>query len=76
MTKLPRLSSEKIIKALHRAGFDVIRQHGSHVVLRHGDGRITVVPTHKGEDIGPGLLRKILRDTELTPEEFQNLSKG
>lgn len=76
MTKLARLSGEKIIKALRRAGFEIIRQHGSHVILQHQDGRTTVVPVHKREVVGPGLLRKILRDVELTPEEFQILLKG
>lgn len=76
MTKLPRLSGDRIIKVLRRAGFLEIRQRGSHVTLQHEDGRMTVVPVHRGEEIGPGLLRKILRDVELTLEEFQNLTKG
>jgi len=76
MTKLPRLSGDQIIKVLRRAGFQAIRQRGSHVVLYHEDGRMTVVPVHRGEEIGPGLLRKILRDVELTPEEFHDLLKG
>jgi len=73
MTKLPRVSADKVVKALRRAGFQTVRQRGSHVILEHVDGRITSVPIHKGEDIGVGLLRKILRDAELTLEEFQNL---
>lgn len=76
MTKLPRLSGDQVIKVLRRAGFQAIRQRGSHVVLYHQDGRMTVVPVHRGEEIGPGLLRKILRDVELTPEEFHDLLKG
>jgi predicted RNA binding protein YcfA (HicA-like mRNA interferase family) len=76
MTKLARLSGEKIISALRRAGFSEIRRRGSHVILQHLDGRTTVVPVHKREIVGPGLLRKILRDAELTPEEFENFLKG
>lgn len=76
MTRLARLSGEKVIRALRRAGFSELRQRGSHVILQHSDGRTTVVPVHKRETIGPGLLRKILRDIELTPEEFENLLKG
>lgn len=49
---------------MKRHGFRVIRQKGSHVRLRHEDGRVTTVPSHSGQDIGKGLLRKILRDTE------------
>jgi predicted RNA binding protein YcfA (HicA-like mRNA interferase family) len=76
VTKLPRLSGDRVIKALSHAGFQKIRQRGSHIILQHSDGRMTVVPLHKSEEIGAGLLRKILRDVELTPDEFQNLLKG
>jgi predicted RNA binding protein YcfA (HicA-like mRNA interferase family) len=76
VSKLPRVSGNHVIKALRRAGFEEIRQRGSHVILQHADGRQTVVPIHKGEEIGPGLLRKILRDVELTPEEFQIHLRG
>ncbi len=60
---------------MQRAGFEQARQRGSHVILKHSDGRTTVVPVHRGEDIGPGLLRKILRESEITPEEFLDLLK-
>lgn len=39
-------------------------------MLRHPDGRTTVVPVHRGEVLGPGLLGKILRDTNLTAEDL------
>jgi predicted RNA binding protein YcfA (HicA-like mRNA interferase family) len=51
-------------------GFKIVRKHGSHVVLKHPDGRLTVVPVHSGEDIGTGLLNKIIKDTRLSKEEF------
>ena len=38
--------------------------------MKHADGRSTVVPVHSGETIGPGLLLKILRDVEMTKDEF------
>ena len=38
--------------------------------MRHPDARTTVVPIHTGEDIGRGLLRKIIRDARLDVEEF------
>jgi predicted RNA binding protein YcfA (HicA-like mRNA interferase family) len=60
---------------LKKAGFEIIRQKGSHVFLRHSDGRVTVVPVHKGETIGVGLLLKILRDVDITKEEFYKLNK-
>ncbi len=60
----------KIIKALIKLGFKIVRQKGSHMVLKHSDGRITVVPIHPEEEIGRGLLAKIIRDTGLSKEEF------
>jgi predicted RNA binding protein YcfA (HicA-like mRNA interferase family) len=49
----------------------LIRVKGSHHFLRHADGRCTVVPVHRGETIGRGLLAQILRDCEMTREELQ-----
>jgi predicted RNA binding protein YcfA (HicA-like mRNA interferase family) len=63
-------SPNKVIKALIKLGFKIVRQKGSHTVLKHSDGRITVVPIHPGEEIGRGLLAKIIRDTGLSKEEF------
>ena len=63
-------SPQKVIKALSKLGFKIVRKRGSHVVLKHSDGRLTVVPMHPGEDIGTGLLNKIIKDTGLSKEEF------
>ena len=73
MSRLPSLDGEQIVKALGKAGFQVLRRKGSHVYLKHADGRATVVPVHKGESIGRGLLRKIIQDAELGREEFLKL---
>jgi predicted RNA binding protein YcfA (HicA-like mRNA interferase family) len=73
MTRLPVLTGEQVIKSLRKAGFSELRRRSSHVYLKHVDGRATVVPVHKGETIGSGLLRKILRDTELNRDEFIRL---
>lgn len=62
-----------MIKALSKIGFKIVRKHGSHVVLKHSDGRITVVPVHAGEEIGSGLLSKIIKDTGLSKEDFLKL---
>jgi predicted RNA binding protein YcfA (HicA-like mRNA interferase family) len=42
--------AQKVIKALSKLGFKIVRKHGSHVVLKHPDGRLTVVPVHPGEE--------------------------
>ena len=75
MAKLPILRANELIRALEGAGFQSIRQRGSHVRMKHPDGRIVTVPVHPGQDIGRGLLRKILRDAELTREAFIALLK-
>ncbi|MCX6843945.1 MAG: type II toxin-antitoxin system HicA family toxin [candidate division WOR-3 bacterium] len=73
MSDFPSLSGERIIKALRKQGFAVIRIRGSHHFLRHPDGRCTVVPVHRGETVGPGLLAQILRDCDLTREELRSM---
>jgi predicted RNA binding protein YcfA (HicA-like mRNA interferase family) len=73
MTRLPRLTGKEIIVALRGAGFQVVRIKGSHHFLQHPDGRVTVIPVHSGEIIGPGLMAKILLDCDLSHEEFQQL---
>lgn len=67
------LSARKVIKVLVKIGFRVVRQRGSHVVLKHSDGRVTVVPVHPREKVGRGLLLKIIKDAKLTKEEFLRL---
>jgi predicted RNA binding protein YcfA (HicA-like mRNA interferase family) len=71
--KLPVLKAREVIEVLERAGFRFIRQKGSHAIYVHPDGRVTEVPMHRGEDIGRGLLRKIIRDMKISREGFLNL---
>ncbi|MDP2411426.1 MAG: type II toxin-antitoxin system HicA family toxin [Pseudolabrys sp.] len=72
MSRLPRLTGADIIAALARAGFVDARVKGGHHRLRHSDGRVTTVPVHGAEIIGPGLLAKVLRDCDLSREDFEN----
>ena len=69
------LPARKVIKILSRLGFKTVRQRGSHVILKHPDGRVTVIPIHSGEDIGRGLLSKIIKDAKITREQFLELLK-
>lgn len=73
MSKVPILSGRRIIAALAKIGFVVVRIKGSHHFLKHSDGRCTVVPVHSDEDIGPGLFNKILRDCEIDKTTFLDL---
>jgi predicted RNA binding protein YcfA (HicA-like mRNA interferase family) len=70
MTRFPAFEGKEVVAVLESFGFVVERQRGSHVFLKHPDGRATVVPIHVGENIGSGLFAKILRDVELTREDF------
>ena len=56
MPSLPLLRADEIIRALERAGFQAVRQRGSHIRLKHDDGRVVTVPVHSGQDIGNGVL--------------------
>jgi predicted RNA binding protein YcfA (HicA-like mRNA interferase family) len=71
MSRLPRISGLRLISVLKRIGFSVIRIKGSHHFLRHPDGRTTVVPVHRGEEIGPGLMVRILRECEVSVETLR-----
>ena len=73
MSRLPRISGLRLITVLKRMGFSIIRIKGSHHFLRHPDGRTTVVPVHRGEDIGPGLMVRILRECEVSVETLREL---
>jgi len=75
MPKFPRLTGQQVIAALKKAGFEVLRIKGSHHFMSHADGRRTVIPVHRGEAIGPGLMLKIIRDCEMEREEFLELLK-
>jgi len=68
---MPYQAREVLVK-LQRAGFMVKRQSGSHVVLRHADGRQTYVAMHPG-DIPAGTFRAILKQSGLAEEQFRNL---
>ncbi|OGY16211.1 MAG: hypothetical protein A2785_01305 [Candidatus Chisholmbacteria bacterium RIFCSPHIGHO2_01_FULL_49_18] len=76
MPKLVPIRGKELIRLLERKGFEQIRKRGSHARLVHPDGRKTTVPLHRGELIRKGLLRKILRDINLTPEEFDHLRRS
>ena len=71
MTRLPTLTAKKLVAALKRAGFIENGQHGSHLYLWHSEKQIqTCVPIH-GKDVKRNLLKLILRQAELTEEEFR-----
>jgi len=74
MTRLSPLSAKKLMKILVCLGFEEIRRKGSHRFFHNFQtGLSTTVPEHGNEDVGTGLLRKILRDIEIGVDEFEKL---
>ena len=71
MNKLPVVSGKKLIKALLKIGYYVRDQEGSHIHLRHPFRKPLTIPNHK--EIARGTLRKIIKDADLTVEEFRKL---
>lgn len=72
MSKPPQVRSKDLVKALSKLGFKVDRQTGSHVFLKHLDGRLTSVSIHTGT-IPPGTMRAILKQTKIKAEELKKL---
>ncbi len=70
MSRLPIINYRILEKVLLNLGFQPVRQKGSHVFFKHPDGRRTSAPKHPGKDIARPLLREILREIELTPDQF------
>jgi predicted RNA binding protein YcfA (HicA-like mRNA interferase family) len=70
MTRLPILDAKTLERVLYNLGFERVRQKGSHVFYRHPDGKTTTMPHHAGRDLARPLLREILREIELTPDEL------
>jgi len=74
MSKLPVISGEAAVKAFARAGFELDRIRGSHHILKKPGHRYHLsIPVHKDRALGPGLLRRFIRDAGLTEEEFTKL---
>lgn len=72
MTKLPVCSGEDAIRAFKKAGWNLDRQRGSHVTLiKGGMAVVLTVPLHR--ELGPGLLRSLIRKAGITIDEFQEL---
>jgi len=72
MPKLVPISAKEMIRLLTKIGFTVERQKGSHIFLRN-DGKTTTIPVHSSEELDRSMMRKILRDIDMSLEEFERL---
>ncbi|MGA2490747.1 MAG: type II toxin-antitoxin system HicA family toxin [Anaerolineales bacterium] len=70
MSRLPVVDFKTMDRLLRYLGFEAVRQKGSHIFYRHPDGRTTTLPNHAGRDLASPLVREILREIDLTPDEF------
>ncbi len=73
MPKLTPVNAKNLIRLLEKQGFRKIHQKGSHVRMEHTDSRKTTIPIHSGEKVGVGLLRKILRDVNISRQDYEKL---
>ena len=73
MSKLRLIDANRMERLLFRLGFEKVRQKGSHAFYRHPDGRVTTVPHHKGRILARPLIREILREIDITVEQYNDL---
>jgi predicted RNA binding protein YcfA (HicA-like mRNA interferase family) len=63
-------SARELVRFLCAKGYVETRQTGSHLILKHPDGKMLVVPVHRGKDLPKGLFLRVLRDGGFTLEDF------
>lgn len=69
MSELPRISGHDAVRAFGHAGFEMVRQRGSHAILKkEAHPLLLSVPLH--DELKRGTLRRLIRDSGLTVEEF------
>ncbi len=73
--RLPRASAADAVRVLEKAGFYLARQSGSHKIYKTAEGKRVTVPFHSGKELHPKILKSILRDADLTVEEFLELMR-
>jgi len=73
MSKLVLIDALSLEKLLMKIGFIKVRQRGSHTFYRHADGRTTTIPFHVGKDLPRPLIREILREINLSVDEYNSL---
>ena len=75
MVRQRPVTSFIVVKVLQKLGFEILRRKGSHIRMRHSDGRITTVPAHGKDQVGIGLLLRILKDADISKEDFFKLAE-
>lgn len=76
MSTIPRISGRAAVAAFRKLGYEIDRQRGSHIILRHREPphRRLTVPDHR--EVAKGTLRALIRESGLTVEQFTELLRG
>jgi predicted RNA binding protein YcfA (HicA-like mRNA interferase family) len=72
LSKLKLVNAKTMERLLLRLGFAKVRQKGSHAFYKHPDGRVTTVPHHNAKALARPLIREILREIEITVDDYNN----
>ena len=70
-SKIPSVTAKDLIRLIESKGFVKVRQSGSHAIFRNNSGLRTTVPIHSKKTIGKGLLKQIMRDADISPDDFK-----
>ena len=70
MSDWPSIKAKTLLAALHRIGWTVKRQRGSHRILSRPGWPDTVFAFHDGEEIGPRMLSRFAKQTGLRREDL------
>jgi predicted RNA binding protein YcfA (HicA-like mRNA interferase family) len=70
MIRLPELKVREVVRGLQILGFEKVRQRGSHAIFHHNDCKRAPLPVHPSKNISPYLLSDILKQLEISEEDF------
>lgn len=73
--RLPRITAAEAIRALVKAGFTLSRQSGSHKIYKNREGKRVTIPHHPRKILHPKVLKSVLKDADLTEEDFRELMR-
>jgi predicted RNA binding protein YcfA (HicA-like mRNA interferase family) len=73
MPKLPRVTARQMASVLENLGFSLTRQSGSHQIYKNAAGKRATIPFHAAKILHPKVLKSIMRDAELSPDELEKL---
>ncbi len=73
MPRLPRVTVREIVAVLEKWGFSLARQSGSHRIYKNAAGKRVTVPFHASKILHPKVIKSILRDAGMSPQDLEKL---